>query len=649
MNGEAAPTHIFETLHAAEQVSRRLNALILGLGPKFQETKFYTRDRVKSYSSIIGKLFKHQREEVDYSFSKLDDIVGYRIVTLYDTQLTDALQLVLHAIDLGRQLEQPLFSGDSVWDAIKTARFYRRVRAPITSSQRRTTIPLHQIQDVYEACRDLIWQKIEGEYGRHGRKTRETKAKFQLLQPSADTYSSAHIYVTANSYSHSGSIEIPVEIQLRTAAEDVWAEINHKLYYKVEDQRVWSLDIQELLNDLDDDSRGLKDRLEALPDAIARFRRHSDTVVERIGSFRTNANTASNKSYVIWLLYRVAGRLVAEIAPDLDGYDGILGNLPSVGSAADGVQLLDRCRGLLHQLTENFARLMREFSPGSVEHRVCLQCVPLVEFELTRLDILELSHFAPARTPADFEAVFSPQLQALSQFERRDEALVQPTTVIEYWKYIVTKQYTRPLALRHLDRSYKEMSTDPTLPEWSIYRILIPRARAEELQRNIEEALGVHRFEVPNPTPETLDSPGFRYILEDLREAMRHALDAYERSRVPDPRRGDLLFGFEPEKDTIDSHNIITLYHIATQLFGKNVFSEITEDYIKNVSEHMNVAAEHHGIPEQVRDKIKALLRSLASVFDPVLEISPDHTGNANATDLEPGNNGIISSAETKS
>ena len=55
-----------------------------------------------------------------------------------------------------------------------------------------------------------------------------------LVKPKASGYRSYHMLVTVPVYLSDGVVDTKVEIQIRTIAQDFWASLEHKIYYKFE-------------------------------------------------------------------------------------------------------------------------------------------------------------------------------------------------------------------------------------------------------------------------------------------------------------------------------------------------------------------------------------------------------------------------------
>lgn len=82
------------------------------------------------------------------------------------------------------------------------------------------------------------------------------KMKDYIENPKANGYQSLHLLVEVPIFLSDGSVHMTVEVQIRTIAMDFWASLEHKLYYKY-DQEVPSNITDELrecahmINDLD--------------------------------------------------------------------------------------------------------------------------------------------------------------------------------------------------------------------------------------------------------------------------------------------------------------------------------------------------------------------------------------------------------------
>src|SRR5579862_2399289 len=303
---------IFERLQAAEAVAARLRALTDSLGPDFISMRFYVRIRVKGYDSIVKKISMRRRKKDRelYSLENITDLVGFRIVTLYDDDIPTAIEHLFRLIRMGssepirpegtlsrpdqssvvpappadpRQrrgsdrgaIEVPLFQPlhDEVpteWDVIREVIFFtRRPGSP---------------EDIYKFCHETLLKTLENrfgqesdEYRRHIDKIKlrdvEKEAKAEAEDPDTadeekemgDGYSSMHLILNAVSRVGTDSdgqpllVQVPIEVQVRTAAEDIWGEINHQLSYKATNLYVWTPDLEDAYSRARADSRIIKE------------------------------------------------------------------------------------------------------------------------------------------------------------------------------------------------------------------------------------------------------------------------------------------------------------------------------------------------------------------------------------------------------
>ena len=55
-----------------------------------------------------------------------------------------------------------------------------------------------------------------------------------MKQPKESGYQSYHLLVSVPVYLYDKTLYVPVEVQIRTIAQDFWASLEHKIYYKYE-------------------------------------------------------------------------------------------------------------------------------------------------------------------------------------------------------------------------------------------------------------------------------------------------------------------------------------------------------------------------------------------------------------------------------
>ncbi|MCR2794034.1 GTP pyrophosphokinase family protein [Microbacterium sp. zg.Y625] len=86
--------------------------------------------------------------------------------------------------------------------------------------------------------------------------------KDYIAEPKPNGYKSLHAIVSVPVYLSTGAVQVPVEIQFRTIAMDFWASLEHKIYYKYDQQVPDSLLAE--LKDAADSASALDARMQRL-------------------------------------------------------------------------------------------------------------------------------------------------------------------------------------------------------------------------------------------------------------------------------------------------------------------------------------------------------------------------------------------------
>lgn len=91
-----------------------------------------------------------------------------------------------------------------------------------------------------------------------------------LSQPKASGYRSYHMLVTVPVYLSDGVVDTKVEIQIRTIAQDFWASLEHKIYYKFEGNGPAFIsqelrDCARIVSELDDKMLSLNEAIKQCP------------------------------------------------------------------------------------------------------------------------------------------------------------------------------------------------------------------------------------------------------------------------------------------------------------------------------------------------------------------------------------------------
>nr|WP_274635955.1 GTP pyrophosphokinase family protein [Microbacterium bovistercoris] len=88
------------------------------------------------------------------------------------------------------------------------------------------------------------------------------RVKDYISHPKPNGYKSLHAIVQVPVFLSTGPIEVPVEVQFRTIAMDFWASLEHKIYYKYQQQVPG--DLLAELKDAADSAALLDERMERL-------------------------------------------------------------------------------------------------------------------------------------------------------------------------------------------------------------------------------------------------------------------------------------------------------------------------------------------------------------------------------------------------
>lgn len=154
--------------------------------------------------SIYNKYVNRKNENINYVITDIKDIIGIRFITLYGNDLLIAFNSALEYLSLCNTDYVRLLDVDHVVRNLESIKVYHRKRNDKDPYVR-------AFQYIYENYRDFA---------------RVT------LHHKDDGYSSIHVNFRVAHLVAGVARSFPVEIQIRTALEDVWAEISHELKYK---------------------------------------------------------------------------------------------------------------------------------------------------------------------------------------------------------------------------------------------------------------------------------------------------------------------------------------------------------------------------------------------------------------------------------
>ncbi|WP_082563870.1 MULTISPECIES: GTP pyrophosphokinase [unclassified Nocardioides] len=95
------------------------------------------------------------------------------------------------------------------------------------------------------------------------------ETKDYIATPKANGYQSLHLIVEVPVFLSDRSINVPVELQIRTIAMDFWASVEHRIYYKYDgavpdDLQQALLTVASTASDLDGQMGRLRDEIQSL-------------------------------------------------------------------------------------------------------------------------------------------------------------------------------------------------------------------------------------------------------------------------------------------------------------------------------------------------------------------------------------------------
>ncbi len=307
----------------AEQVVTRLKRLSESVGPTSKSAHFYVRHRVKGGASIREKILTQQRAGFEgknphFSFRDVTDYVGLRFVTLYNDDLIRLVDYVFELVATANQLQQPIFCPDSPW----TKDFQEAYFLPQT---------LKDKNDIYRGCHQDIMTKLKDLLSSESPDVlkdvlskcdeQERLDLYGRLSP----YSAAHIRFHARSYDGAKTIYIPMEIQLRTVADDIWSEISHEKLYKSSNSYLWTRESHEDFELANNASIALKRYLRGINSQVKEVAQRSKTITEGLENAWAVIDSPEYSKYHASLcmsLYFVmsGGSILGEISSSIERY-----------------------------------------------------------------------------------------------------------------------------------------------------------------------------------------------------------------------------------------------------------------------------------------------------------------------------------------
>lgn len=580
----------FENLSFAKQVAQRISASFLCIGPELEETLFYSKIRVKSDASVNEKLYRKRflERKFGYSYRSISDIVGVRVVVLKDSDLSNAFDLLSGVLDLGLSGGQPIFAIKSKWNNLTGAELYGRPSE--TQGQK----------NLYENLHDHVTEKIisDMELGNTPeRKIKSTLSRIRYHLPNKERYSSAHFNFVASGYSDNRVEDVTVEFQIRTAAEDIWSEINHKYLYKSNNPYIWTPKIQDTYRELGDDSFEFKNKIEDLSQIIDRFSKHSRDVNLIEKKFKI-PRARAHSSLVFSLYYAMSGQFLTDPNGLLEQYERLIHKIRENFATKAFDEVCNEATSLLNLIDTEIDSDLQQDDLERTDTILLEQRKMLIQLEKIRINISrDLSSIRASQRslqtggaanetmlPNEVSASLINSYEQLCEYKNNADALIRPVSAISYWKYLCFKYINPEKALMYIRAANEELSHDDALPEWSIYRVLIPRRLARELQISIEKSTERNlqsQSDVDGGGMVGINAVSFYELERTLTEMFRFSLSSFLEILKEDARRGDLIFRSNEGKKLGDEVFLLYIVYTYFRLTGRSILDQDKDFLLK--------------------------------------------------------------------
>lgn len=150
------------------------------------------------------------------------------------------------------------------------------------------------------------------------------------------------------------------------------------------------------------------------------------------------------------------------------------------------------------------------------------------------------------------------------------ELRIRPNSVFLYYKYLLARNFDPETARINLREAYAEKNDDIAVPDWSVYRVKIPYALANDLFREARST--IRRIEEAGSDVRRM--PGLsKEIKVKLLESLRYAVEAFDiYSSDTSGNRGDLIYGPPEVDDKVkDARLVMNIYLAYVDYFKETV------------------------------------------------------------------------------
>ena len=558
-----------EAIAGGSEVLTRLQGAFQLATKNNSKTIFYSRSRVKDPGSIIEKLFDRQAAfGAQYTIKSITDVVGYRLVVLYDDQLEAAFTFAIQVLRNCHHPHDTLIADPELWADIQEIKLFPR--APSDPAD-----PYVQLYNQLKADPNRIGKSDIDQTDKIRRATAEEMTKKK------SAYSSMHIIVYMNSYSQGFLKRIPLELQIRTAVEDIWSEISHENEYKVRRRNAWSPKLKELYDENNQSVGALKQQFNVtVPQHLTRIRKTTQAIGGELNDLRSSPS-AGYGSDILNLAFHIGKELFGKQERDLfDEYDRSVGNIRD-----QYLQHGHKDAALAHEkILSEFGSAMEALKKLADMPLSDDQCQynfrSLVKLEQVRLDAIKLRYLMRSRpikesVRNDVKQEADRLYSLLDEIESDRGLAIKPVAMIQFFKYYVVRYGSNAaLASTHLTACYSALSIDPTIDRNGMIVVMASRALAESvwgIAEDFRNKLGAGRNE---------------YLKDMMRENYQKALslsieskDKYEmRSKITGKQKpiDDLIFSTSPFQEQSCLNNVV-MYASDCLLNGveQQFFSEV--------------------------------------------------------------------------
>jgi ppGpp synthetase/RelA/SpoT-type nucleotidyltranferase len=516
---------INELLANAQEALQRLEHAFALNNEAGVDFVFYTKSRVKTAQSMLQKI-RHRRLKYGkpYNLTELTDVVGYRVVTLYDDQLESAIKWTLDVLSSAATAARPLIDG---FDAAHTLTELKAFPRPDPETD--IYVPaIKRIKQCYNLSDDVC----------------------QIAPKNETHYSSMHLLLQLNSYANGKKMRVATEIQFRTAIEDIWAEISHRNQYKILSPDIWSPQLDQLHATVTRRVALLKKQFDhGLPDQINEIRSASTDVL-KCSKDLVNPSKVETKSFIFdqlgALLY---SELSKTIRASFDSYEGRLCDLRASIRDRD-LDGIDAAVGAMNKVLTTLRNWAKR------DHMLLETVEAMIDFERIRLDIVR----ERVRQRISLEAENSDEVASsekatkelyakLDSLRHGGRSRLRSETLFQFWLYFSAKHAGLGLqSRRHLEASYKALSRDQAVPSESVLRQIVPRFLAREMWDQAEsESRAFSELE-------DKDGSAWRHAIDCYRRAFEFSLEAFGLQTS----REDLIFCASQRERWLNLNNVVT-------------------------------------------------------------------------------------------